>query len=72
MKKAFKYIIIILCVTAFVSCDTEKGYEDFRQHKDKQRRKNYLTRSAGIRNKSGKLTKDDPFSPNYWARKELW
>jgi hypothetical protein len=29
MKKAFKYIIVILCVTAFVSCDTEKGYEDF-------------------------------------------
>lgn len=50
----------------------QKGYEDFTQHKDKKRRKNYLTRSAGIRNKDGKLTKNDPFSPNYWARKELW
>ena len=50
----------------------QKGYEDFTQHKDKKRQKNYLTRSAGIRNKSGKLTKDDPFSPNYWARRELW
>ncbi len=50
----------------------QKGYQDFTQHKDKKRQKNYLTRSAGIRNKSGKLTKDDPFSPNYWARKELW
>ena len=50
----------------------QKGYEDFTQHKDKKRRKNYLTRSAGIRNKAGKLTKDDPFSPNYWARRELW
>ena len=50
----------------------QKGYEDFTQHKDKQRRKNYLTRSAGIKNKSGQLTKNDPFSPNYWARKELW
>ena len=50
----------------------QKGYEDFTQHKDKKRRKNYLTRSAGIKNKDGKLTKDDPFSPNYWARKELW
>ena len=35
-------------------------------------KKNYLTRSAGIRNKKGKLTKDDPWSPNYWARKTLW
>ena len=50
----------------------QKGYEDFTQHKNKKRRENYLTRSAGIRNKDGKLTKDDPFSPNYWARKELW
>ena len=50
----------------------QKGYEDFTQHKDKKRQKNYLTRSAGIKNKEGKLTKDDPFSPNYWARRELW
>lgn len=50
----------------------QKGYQDFTQHKDKKRRKNYLTRSAGIRNKAGQLTKNDPFSPNYWARRELW
>lgn len=50
----------------------QKGYQDFTQHKDKKRRKNYLTRSAGIKNKSGQLTKNDPFSPNYWARRELW
>lgn len=41
-------------------------------HGDTQRRKNYLTRSAGIKNKEGKLTKDDPFSPNYHARRVLW
>jgi hypothetical protein len=35
-------------------------------------RKSYLARSAGIRDKSGKLTKDDKTSPNYWARRELW
>ncbi|MDN3505779.1 MAG: hypothetical protein P0S96_00940 [Simkaniaceae bacterium] len=33
---------------------------------------NYLRRSAGIRNKEGKLTKDDKWSANYWARKILW
>jgi hypothetical protein len=49
-----------------------RGMKDFTQHKDPERRKNYLARSAGIRGKGGKLTKDDPFSANYWARKVLW
>ena len=49
-----------------------KGYEDYTQHKDKKRRKNYLTRSAGIRDKDGNLTKDNKFSSNYWARRDLW
>lgn len=49
-----------------------RGYQDFTQHKDPERRKNYLARSAGIKDKSGNLTKNDVFSPNYWARKELW
>lgn len=38
----------------------------------KEAKKNYLRRSAGIKNKKGQLTKDDPWSPNYWARKILW
>lgn len=49
-----------------------RGYEDFTQHKDPQRRENYLKRSGGIRDKDGKLTKDDAFSANHWARKDLW
>lgn len=35
-------------------------------------RKNYLRRSAGIRNKAGEQTKDDPLSKNYWSRRVLW
>jgi hypothetical protein len=35
-------------------------------------KKSYLARSAGIRDKAGKLTKDDPWSANYWARRILW
>lgn len=35
-------------------------------------KKSYLRRSAGIRNRKGKLTKDDKWSANYWARKVLW
>lgn len=49
-----------------------RGMQDFTQHKDSKRRENYLARSAGIRDKSGKLTKDDVFSANHWARKVLW
>ena len=41
-------------------------------HGDKERGKNFLTRSAGIKNKDGGLTKDDPFSPNFHSRKILW
>ena len=41
-------------------------------HGDKKRQKNYLTRSAGIKNKEGKLTKDIPSSPNYHSRRILW
>jgi Family of unknown function (DUF5754) len=49
-----------------------RGMEDFTQHHDEARRKNYLARSGGIKNKSGQLTKDDKFSANHWARKVLW
>lgn len=41
-------------------------------HGDNNRRKNYLSRSGGIRNKSGKLTKNDPESANYWSIRYLW
>jgi hypothetical protein len=50
----------------------DSNMKDFRQHKDPARRKSYLARSGGIRNKQGKLTKNDKNSANYWARKVLW
>jgi len=49
-----------------------RGMEDYTQHHDKDRRKNYLSRSGGIRNGSGQLTKDDVFSANHWSRKINW
>lgn len=49
-----------------------RGMEDYTQHKDPERRANYLARSAGIKDKNGKATKDDKFSANYWARRVLW
>jgi len=50
----------------------DSNMQDFRQHRDPERRKNYLRRSAGIRDKHGRLTKDNPLSANYWARRILW
>lgn len=48
------------------------GAKGYGHNYSQKAKKNYLTRSAGIRNKEGKLTKDDSWSPNYWARKVLW
>ena len=41
-------------------------------HNDPKRRKYYLTRSAGIKDGKGNLTKDNPKSPNYHSRRILW
>lgn len=50
----------------------DPNMQDFRQHGNEKRRKAYLARSAGIRNKEGKLTKNDKTSPNYWSRVYGW
>lgn len=47
----------------------KRGYD---HNYSKDAKQNYLTRSAGIRDKNGNLTKDDKLSANYWARKTLW
>jgi hypothetical protein len=48
------------------------GHKSYGHNYSSEARKSYLARSAGIRNKSGGLTKDDKFSANHWARKVLW
>ena len=50
----------------------DSRYEDFTQHKDKERRKSYLKRAKGIKNKKGELTYKDKNSANYWSIKLLW
>lgn len=59
----------------------DKRYEHYKDkigkfskldHGDKERRKSYLARAKGIKDKSGKLTWKDNTSPNYWAVKILW
>ena len=48
------------------------GYWKSLDHGDTKKRKSYLSRSAGIKNKEGKLTKDNPDSANFHARRILW
>lgn len=50
----------------------EFGQRGYKHDHNEKAKKSYLARSAGIRDKSGRLTKDDKFSANYWARKILW
>ena len=44
------------------------GYEDFTKHKDKTRRKNYLTRTKYMRGN----WKNNPYSANNLSRNILW
>ena len=44
------------------------GYEDFTKHKDKTRRKNYLTRTKFMRGN----WKSNPYSANNLSRNILW
>lgn len=48
------------------------GQKGYKHNYSDAAKKNYLTRSAGIRGKDGSLTANDKFSANYWARRELW
>jgi len=41
-------------------------------HNDKERRKRYLARAKGIKNKKGELTWNNPESANYFSVKFLW
>ena len=50
----------------------DSSMTDKRQGASKAQQKSYLARSAGIKNKEGKLTKNDKNSANYWSRKVNW
>jgi len=50
----------------------QKGAPDLKSGASKAQQKSYLARSGGIRNKEGKLTKNDKNSANYWSRRINW
>ena len=41
-------------------------------HGDKNRRRLYIARASKIVDRHGRLTADDPTSPNYWSIRYLW
>ena len=48
------------------------GVYSSKNHNDPVRRKSYLARAKGIRNKQGELTWKDKNTANYWAIRTLW
>lgn len=51
---------------------TGLGLYSDKDHGDLKRRKSYLSRAKGIKNKKGELTWKDKESPNYYSVKYLW
>lgn len=51
---------------------TGLGLYSHLNHGDKERRRKYLARAKGIKNKNGELTWNNPESANYYAVKYLW
>ena len=49
----------------------DSRYQDFTQHKNKERQLSYLKRAKGIKNNKGELTWKNKNTANYWAVK-LW
>tara|TARA_R100000657_G_C4654254_1_gene98348 strand:+ start:100 stop:396 length:297 start_codon:yes stop_codon:yes gene_type:complete len=50
----------------------DSNMKDFTQHGDKQRRANFLSRTSGITDKSGRKTANNKNTANYWSRTVLW
>ena len=50
----------------------DSSMTDKRKGASEAQQKSYLARSGRIRNKEGKLTKNDKNSANYWSRKVNW
>jgi hypothetical protein len=48
------------------------GAKGYSHNYNPEAKRSYLARSGGIRDKHGKLTSKDKWSPNHWARKDLW
>jgi len=50
----------------------DKRYQDYLQHKDPKRRKNFKRRHGGIKTKDGSRAVDNPLQPAYYAYRYNW
>lgn len=48
------------------------GATGYRHNYSQEAQENYCSRSAGIRDGEGALTRNDKWSANYWSREHLW
>lgn len=48
------------------------GDPSMADNRSSEQRKRFIDRATGIRDGNGRLTKDDKFSANYWALRDLW
>lgn len=48
------------------------GDTNYKHNYSRMAYQKFMKRSAGIRNKRGELTKDNPMYANYWTRRYLW
>jgi len=51
---------------------TGLGLYSHKDHGDNERRKRYLARAKGIKDKNGNLTWNNPETANYYSVKYLW
>ena len=68
-RKHKKYVV---CVNGKEVHFGHTDYEDYLDHQDPERRRRYLARAKGIRDAKGKLTWNNPKSPNFWSVNVLW
>lgn len=66
-KKEKKYMICNKNTNGWVYFG-QIGYEDYTKHNNKNRRKNYLTRTSKMKGN----WKNNPYSPNNLSRNILW
>ena len=79
-RKGKKYMVVVDGKTIHFGDVKMQQYRDTTglglfshlNHNDETRRKSYLSRAKGIRNKAGDLTWQDKNSANYYAVKYLW
>jgi hypothetical protein len=49
-----------------------KGYSDYLQHQDKDRRRQFQKRHGAIKLKDGRIAANNPMQPAYYATKYNW